>query len=49
MAKEHRQGHRIRPEDVVIFVELDDFTKDWQDLRLSDDDPGPAATKALRR
>jgi hypothetical protein len=38
MAKEHRPRHRIRPEDVVIFVELDDFTNDWQKLRLSDDD-----------
>ena len=38
MAKEHRRRHRIKPEDVVIFVELDDFTNDWQKLRLSDDD-----------
>jgi hypothetical protein len=38
MAKEHRRRHRIRPEDVVIFVELDGFTNDWQDRRLSDDD-----------
>jgi hypothetical protein len=38
VAKEHRRRHRIKPEDVVIFVELDDFTNDWQKLRLSDDD-----------
>jgi hypothetical protein len=38
MAKEHRRRHRIKPEDVVIFVELDDFTNDWQELRFSDDD-----------
>ena len=38
MAKEHHRRHRVRPEDVVIFVELDDFTNDWQDLRFSDDD-----------
>jgi hypothetical protein len=38
MAKEHHRRHRVRPEDVVIFVELDDFTNDWRDLRFSDDD-----------
>ena len=29
---------RIRPEDILVFVELDGFTGDWHALRLSDDD-----------
>jgi hypothetical protein len=30
--------HWIRPEDIVVFVELDGFTDDWYGLRLSDAD-----------
>jgi hypothetical protein len=38
MARELRRWQWIRPEDVVVFVELDGFTDDWHRLRLSDDD-----------
>ncbi len=38
MAKKLHPWHRIAPEDVVVFVELEGFTDDWQRLRLSDDD-----------
>lgn len=38
MAKELHPRHKIRPEDVVVFIELDGFTDDWQRLKFSDDD-----------
>jgi hypothetical protein len=38
MAKEPHRRHRIRPEDVVVFVELDGFTDDWRGMKLLDDD-----------
>jgi hypothetical protein len=38
MAKEPHQQHKIRPEDVAVFIELDGFTDAWRDLRLSDGD-----------
>ncbi len=30
-------GHRFRPEDLLTFVEMEDFAQDWQDLGLNDD------------
>jgi hypothetical protein len=38
MVKELHPWHRIRPEDFVVFVELNGFTDDWYGLRLSDAD-----------
>jgi hypothetical protein len=38
MARILAQEFPIRPEDVVVFVELDGFAEDWHDLGLADDD-----------
>lgn len=30
--------HGIRPEDLLNFIQLDDFLEDWWELKLDDDD-----------
>src|SRR5688500_18993769 len=33
-----RQFPGLRPEELLTFVEIDGFTRDWRDLGLNDDD-----------
>lgn len=41
-------GHKLKPEDLLHFVETDDFTNDWDDLNLPEEELAELQMQIMR-